>query len=216
MTTIVLADDHQLVRQGFRALLEAQPDLSVVGEASDGREAIDLVERLKPHVLIVDLRMPGLNGLEVTRHVSQRVPRTRIIVLSMHANEAYVLEALRYGADAYVLKDSSAAELVRAVREVIAERYYLSPPLSQRAIEAYLQKAESATSDPYDTLTGREREVFQLAAEGNNNAEIAARLSISPRTAEAHRASIMRKLGLHTQADLIRYALRRGIIPLES
>ena len=216
MTTIVLADDHQLVRQGFRALLEAQPDLSVVGEASDGREAIDLVDRLKPHVLIVDLRMPGLNGLEVTRRVSQRVPRTRIIVLSMHANEAYVLEALRYGADAYVLKDSSAAELVRAVREVIAERYYLSPPLSQRAIEAYLQKAESATSDPYETLTGREREVFQLAAEGNNNAEIAARLSISPRTAEAHRASIMRKLGLHTQADLIRYALRRGIIPLES
>jgi len=216
MTTIVLADDHQLVRQGFRALLEAQPDLSVVGEASDGREAIDLVERLKPHVLIVDLRMPGLNGLEVTRRVSQRVPRTRIIILSMHANEAYVLEALRYGADAYVLKDSSAAELVRAVREVIAERYYLSPPLSQRAIEAYLQKAESATSDPYDTLTSREREVFQLAAEGNNNAEIAARLSISPRTAEAHRASIMRKLGLHTQADLIRYALRRGIIALEN
>ena len=216
MTTIVLADDHQLVRQGFRALLEAQPDLSVIGEASDGREAIDLVERLKPHVLIVDLRMPGLNGLEVTRRVSQRVPHTRIIILSMHANEAYVLEALRYGADAYVLKDSSAAELVRAVREVIAERYYLSPPLSQRAIEAYLQKAESATSDPYDTLTSREREVFQLAAEGNNNAEIAARLSISPRTAEAHRASIMRKLGLHTQADLIRYALRRGIIALEN
>jgi two-component system response regulator NreC len=215
MTSIVLADDHQVVRQGLRALLEAEPDFSLVGEAGDGLETAQLIERLEPDVLIIDLMMPNLNGLEVTRQVSQRWPRTRVVILSMHANEAYVLEALRNGAAGYVLKDSSAADLVKAVREVVAGRRYLSPPLSERAIEAYLHKAQSAELDPYETLTTREREVLHLAAEGHSNAEIAARLSISPRTAETHRANMMRKLNLHTQTDLIRYALRRGILPME-
>jgi len=213
--SILLADDHQVVRQGLRALLEAEPDFCLIGEAGDGLETVQLAERLKPDVLIVDLMMPGLNGLEVTRQVRQRSPQCRVVILSMHSNEAYVLEALRNGAAGYVLKDSSAADLVQAVREVAAGRRYLSPPLSERAIETYIQKAEATTLDPYETLTTREREVLHLAAEGRTNAEIAAQLSISPRTAETHRANLMRKLGLRTQTDLIRYALRRGVLPME-
>ena len=216
MIKIVLADDHTVVRQGLRALLEAEPDFSVVGEASDGLEALRLVDQLSPNVLVLDLMMPGLNGLEVARQLSKHATHPRIVVLSMYSNEAYVLEALGNGASAYVLKDSSSADLVHAVREVAAGRRYLSPPLSDRAIEAYQEKAKAATLDKYDTLTTREREVLQLAAEGHTSTEIAGRLGISSRTAEAHRSNLMHKLALHTQADLIRYALRRGIIPMEN
>ena len=215
MTTIILADDHAIVRQGLRALLEAEPDLSVVGEAADGLEVVTLVERLNPRVLILDLMMPGLSGLEVTRRVCQRTPQTRVVILSMHASEAYVLEALRNGAAAYVLKEASGAELVHAVREVAAGRRYLSPPLSENAIEVYVQKAKAGPLDPYETLTNREREVFHLAAEGRSNGEIAAKLGISARTVETHRANLMRKLGFHNQTDLVRYALQRGILPAE-
>jgi DNA-binding NarL/FixJ family response regulator len=213
--TIVLADDHHVVRQGLRSLLEAEPDLSVVGETGDGLEAAQLVERLQPDVLVLDLMMPGLNGLEVTRQVSQRSPQTHVVILSMHANEAHVLEALRAGAAAYVLKESTSGELVRAVREAFAGRRYLSPPLSERAIEAYMQKAESAALDPYEMLTAREREVLHLVVEGHTSAEIAERLFISRRTVETHRANLMRKLHLRTHTDLIRYALQRGILPME-
>jgi DNA-binding NarL/FixJ family response regulator len=216
MKTIVLADDHHVVRQGLRALLEAEPDFSVIGEAGDGLEALQLIEQLKPNVLVLDLMMPGLNGLEVTRQAGKHSSHTRIVILSMYANEAYVLEALGNGASAYVLKDSSSADLVLAVREAASGRRYLSPPLSDRAIEAYQEKAKAASLDNYETLTTREREVLQLAAEGNTSSEIAARLGISPRTAETHRTHLMHKLSLHTQADLIRYALRRGIIPMEN
>jgi two-component system, NarL family, response regulator NreC len=214
--TIVLADDHHVMRQGLRMLLEAQEDFCVVAEAGDGLEAVKLVEHLKPCVLIVDLMMPGINGLEVARQVSHHSPQTHIIVLSMYGNEPYVLEALRNGAAGYVLKDANAAELLRAVHEVVVGRRYLSPPLSEHAIEAYLQKAEGAVLDLYETLTTREREVLQLAAEGRTNADIAAALYVSPRTVETHRAHLMHKLELHTQADLIRYALKRGILPMDA
>lgn len=213
--TIVLADDHPIVRQGLRTLLEAEPDLTIVGEAADGLETVELAARLRPQVLILDLMLPGLSGLEVTRQVHQRSPQTRVVILSMHANEAYVLEALRNGAAAYVLKEAGAAELLQAVREVTAGRRYLSPPLSERAIEAYVEKAAAIPLDQSETLTTREREVLHLAAEGHSNPEIAARLGISPRTAETHRANLMRKLGLRSQTELIRYAMRRGIIPSE-
>ena len=214
--TIVLADDHQVVRHGLRVLLESEANFRIVGEASDGLEAVELAEKQQPDVLVLDLMMPGLNGLEVTRQCGHRAQHTNVVILSMYNNEAYVLEALRAGAKAYVLKASTSDELVRAIREVVAGRRYLSPPLSERAIQAYSQKAELAAVDAYETLTTREREILQLAAEGCTNAEIAARLSISPRTAETHRANLLRKLGLHTQTDLIRYALRRGILPIDN
>ena len=214
-TTIMLADDHKIVRQGLRALLEAEPDFHLVGETGDGLEAVQLAERLCPDVLVLDLMMPGLGGLEVTLQVGKRSPQTRVIILSMHADEAYVLEALRNGAAGYVLKESSADELVQAVREVVAGRRFLSSPLSERAIDAYVSKAQEVVLDRYETLTAREREVLHLAAEGHTNAEVADRLSISSRTAETHRANMMRKLALRSQTDLIRYALRRGIIPME-
>ena len=217
MPTIVLADDHPIVRSGLRALLEAEPGYEVIGEADDGRGALDLVERLRPALLVVDVMMPGLGGLEVTRLVTQRVPSTRVIVLSLHSNEAYVLEALRNGAAAYVLKNSSTSALVEAVREVMAGHRYLSPPLTERAITAYIARstASDAALDRYDLLTTREREVLHLAAEGLTNPEIGERLHISPRTAETHRANLMRKLDLTTQADLLKYALHRGLLTPE-
>jgi DNA-binding NarL/FixJ family response regulator len=216
VTTIVLADDHPVVRQGLRALLEAEEDLRVVGEASDGLEAVRLVERLKPNVLVTDLMMPGLSGMEVTRQARDLSPGTRSVVLSMHASEAYVLEALKYGAAAYVLKEATATELVYAVREVAAGRRYLSAPLTTRVLDAYVQKVQDAAGDPHETLTTREREVLHLAAEGRTSAEIARRLFLSPRTVETHRAAMMRKLGLRTQTDLVRYAIRRGMLPPDS
>lgn len=215
MTTIVLADDHPVVRQGMRALLEAEPDLRVIGETGDGLEAAALVERLQPDVLVLDLMMPGLSGMETARHVQKRAPRTRVVILSMHADESYVLEALRHGAVGYILKTSNPTDLVLAVREVTAGRRYLGPPLSERAIEAYILKTGETPPDPYETLTAREREVLHLAALGHSNAAIADRLGISPRTVETHRAHVMDKLSLRNQADLIGYAIRRRIIVTE-
>jgi two-component system, NarL family, response regulator NreC len=212
---IVLADDHQIVRQGVKSLLESHADLEVLGEAGDGIGVLTIVGRVKPDILVLDLMMPGLNGLEVTRRVSKVSPQTKVIILSMYMNEPYVIEALRNGAYGYILKESNIADLVRAIREVAAGHHYLSPPLSERAIEAYVEKTKGASLDLYDTLTTREKEVLQLAVEGNGNVEIATRLFISARTAETHRANLMRKLGLHTQTDLIKYALKKGILPTE-
>ena len=196
-------------------MLEGEPDLDVVGEVRDGLEVLPAVERLRPDVLVLDLMMPGLSGLEVLRLARKRYPKLRLVVVSMHANEAYVLEALRNGAAAYVLKGSGASEVREAVRAVLAGRRYLSPPLSERAIQSYVEKAEGVVHDAYDALSGREREVLQLSAEGYSNSEIAARLFISRRTVESHRNSLFQKLGLRSQSDLIRYALRRGIIGLD-
>jgi two-component system response regulator NreC len=213
MTTIILADDHHVVRQALRTLLEAEPDLFVVGETADGLEVVDLVDRMQPDVLVVDLMMPGLNGLDITRDISLRSSRTQVVILSMHANEAYVAEALKNGAVGYVLKDSQAKDLVQAVRQAGLGQRYLSPPLSEQAIEAYRQKVKDIGSDVYDRLTSREREVLHLVAEGYTNVEVARRLSVSPRTVETHRRNLMQKLNLHTPVDLVRYALQRGILP---
>lgn len=213
LTTVVLADDHQVVRNGLRALLDAEADLSVVGEAADGLETLALVERVKPTVLVADLAMPGLSGLDVTREARRRSPETRTVILSMYADEAYVLEALNNGAYGYVMKDASAADLLRAVREAAAGRRYLSPPLNLAAVEDYARRHHGAPVDLYETLTSRERAVLHLAGEGLTNTEIGARLSISGRTAESHRANLMRKLGLRGQTDLVRYTIERGILP---
>ncbi|MFA4837686.1 MAG: response regulator transcription factor, partial [Dehalococcoidia bacterium] len=210
MTTIVLADDHDIVRRGLCSVLEVQPGFQVIGEASNGLDTIDLVERLQPDVLVLDIVMPGLNGLEVARRVVRgSSSKTRIVILSMYENEAGVLEALRAGAMAYVVKRSMSDELVRAIREVMEGRRYLSPPLSARAIESYAEKAHGAVLDAYEMLlTAREREVLQLTAEGCTSTEVGSRLCISPRTVDTHRVSAMRKLDLHSQSDVIRFALR--------
>ena len=215
LISIVLADDHQVVRDGLRALLSAEPDFQLIGEASDGLEAVQTVQDLVPDILVVDLMMPRLNGLEVVRQITHHKLRTRCLVLSMHSNESYVVEALRNGALGYVLKSSPGVELVKAIREVSAGRRYLSPPLSDKAVSLYASQLKEAGGDPYETLTKREREVFQLSAEGLSSAEVAKRLSLSHRTVEAHRANLMRKLRIRTRTDLIRYAIRRGLIPLE-
>lgn len=213
---ILVAEDHTVVREGLCTLLKAQPDFHVVGEVEDGLQVITTVESLRPDVLVLDLMLPGLNGLEVARQVRRRSPQTRVVILSMHSTEAYVVEALRAGALGYILKKSSSAELVHAIREATAGQRYLSPSLSNLLIDAYIRKVEHETLEPYDTLTAREREVLHLVAAGHTNSEIAARLSISPRTAERHRANMMRKLNLHNHTDLIRYALQRGILPPEA
>ena len=213
--TVLLADDHPIVRQGLRHLLEAEPDVMVVGEANNGLQAVQLTEKFKPNVLILDIMMPDLNGLEVLRQVKERVPGTNCIVLSMQSADVYVVEALKAGAIGYVLKETGPSELVNAVQQVIRGERYLSPRLSERLIDVLIQKTEKMTADPYETLTTREREVLQMASEGLSTSEIAKRLSISPRTAELHRGRMMNKLGLHNQTDLIRYALKRGILPME-
>lgn len=212
MIRIILADDHKIVREGIQRLLEEESDLQVIATAADGLETVRLVDAQPPDVLIADLMMPGINGLEVTRQVAQRYPQVHIIILSMHAEEAYVLEALRSGAMGYVLKDNGHIDLLTAIREVQAGRRYLSAPLSERAIDAYVSSAPQVSGEPYDSLTPREREVLQLAAHGHTAAEIAQRLTISPRTVETHRANLMQKLGLRGQAELIRFALQRGIL----
>jgi DNA-binding NarL/FixJ family response regulator len=210
---IVLADDQHVVREAIKCLIQVEADLSVVGETADGLEVAPLVERLEPHVLVVDVAMPGLYGLEITRQVRGRSPRTAVVVLSRYVNEWYVTEALRNGAAGYVVKQAPAHELTRAIRTVAQGRRYLSSPLSPEDVQSWLLQAERLSGDSYEALTGREREVLQLVAEGYSSTRIARRLSISVRTAEAHRANVMRKLRLKNYTALIRYALARGVLP---
>jgi len=215
MITAVLADDHPIVRQGLRTLLEGDGSCQIVGEASDGLTALELIEQARPDIAILDVQLPDLDGLEVARRTRDRAPGTRVIMLSMHADEPYVLNALRYGVAGYVLKGSTTAELLAAVRTVIAGQRFLSAPLMERAIEAYASLGQEGAQpvDRYELLTAREREVLQLAAQGLSNADIGDRLSISPRTAETHRTNLLRKLGLQTQTELIRFAMSRGLLP---
>jgi DNA-binding NarL/FixJ family response regulator len=213
--TILLADDHPFVRRGIRNLLDSETDLSVVGEAEDGVQVVQLAEKFRPDILVVDLMMPNLNGLEVLKQVRHRSPKTRMVVLSMQSAEPYVVEAFRSGAVGYVLKDSAPDELIYAIRQALIDVRYLSPKLPSRLITAMTEPAKRAEQDAYENLTDREREVFQMAAEGKTAAEIAKILSISPRTAELHRGRMMNKLGLRSQTDLVRYAVKRGILPLD-
>lgn len=215
MITIVLCDDHQVVIEGLKAMLAHEADLQVVGEAHDGLEVLPVVEQLRPQVLVVDLMMPGLSGLEVVRQIGSKHRDTKIVVLSMHPSEAYVVDAFRGGASAYVLKQAPGPELVRAIRAVAAGERYLSPPLTLDKLDAYEAKTRSASVDSYETLSLREREVLQLAAEGLTNVEIGKRLSIGKRTVETHRANLIRKLSLGSQADLVRYAIKKGLLTVE-
>lgn len=219
MATIVLADDHVVVRQGLRALLESEPGFVVVGEAADGFEAVELVKRRKPTVLITDLMMPGLDGLATTQTLARLKSDTRVIILSMYGDQAYVLTALQSGAAGYVVKESCGAELFQAMREVLAGRRYLSPAIVETSIGSFssmgtiLQQAQTGSLEVHDKLTVRERKVLQLVTEGASSSDIEARLKISSRTVKSHRANCMRKLGMNTPQDLIRYALQRGGLP---
>ena len=210
--SIMVADDHEIVRQGLRLLLQNEPDFGVVAEVADGVEAVRHLEQAQPDVLVADLRMPGLDGLEVIRQAAHVSPQTRVIVYSMYADESYVLEALKLGAVGYVPKSAPTEELLRAIREAVAGRRYLSPPLSEHVISAYLRSAGASEPDPLDCLTRREREVMHLAAQGLTNAQIAESLAISARTAETHRGRMMRKLGLGSQAELGRLAGELGLL----
>ena len=216
MVTVVLADDHVVVRQGLRALLELDPIFVVVGEAADGHEAVELVKSRKPTVLITDLMMPGLDGLATTRKLSRLKSDTRVIILSMYEDQAYVLTALKSGAAGYVLKESCGAELFHAIREVVVGRRYLSPAVSEASIGSFtamgtiLQKTQTGLLEVHDKLTVRERKVLQLVVEGASTSDIGSRLKLSSRTVESLRANCMRKLGLNLPEDLISYALQRG------
>ena len=209
---ILLADDHTVVRQGLRKVLEERPDWEVVAEAGDGREAVRLAEQHKPDVAILDVAMPLLNGIEATRQIAKRVPVTRILVLSMHADEAYVMRAMQAGATGYMVKDSAGKELLKAVETVAAGRRYFSPAIEKLVQDENAVRAGAGFADRYETLSAREREIFQLIAEARSNKEVAALLDISPATVETHRARILQKLDVHNIAEVVLYAVRRGII----
>jgi two-component system response regulator NreC len=211
---ILVVDDHPIVRQGLRHLLEAEPEFRVVGEAEDGIEALQLLERLKPDILVLDMMMPSLNGLEVLHRIKNISPITRTIILSMQSADAYVFESLKNGAAGYVLKETGPSELVNAVRQVVQGNQYLSPKLSKR-LQTSGQGILDVPSDAYDTLTAREREILQMTVEGRTSHEIGEKLMISPRTIEVHRSNLMNKLGLHNQSELIRFAIKRGILQLD-
>ena len=208
MIRILLADDHSLVRQGFSMILEAQADMQIVGQAGNGREAVDLAAKLRPDVVVMDVAMPELNGIEATRRIIEASPRIRVLALSMHKDSVYVREVLRAGARGYLLKDSGDADLVAAVRAVAQGDGYLSPRVSDSVLSDYRRHV----TDPLDLLSSREREVLQMIAEGKTNKEIANSLNLSVYTVEAHRGRVMEKLNLHSTSELVRFALRSGLI----
>jgi DNA-binding NarL/FixJ family response regulator len=203
---ILLAEDHVIVRQGLRSLLE-QAGMAVLGEASDGQEALQMAHELHPDVAVLDIGMPHLNGLETARRLREALPQTKIIVLTMHTEDPYVLEAVQAGAVGYVLKTQATRDLVQAIRDVHRGEMYLSPQVSRTVVTAYLRHADL----PPDPLTSREREVLQLIAEGETTKEIAWRLELSTKTVESHRSRLMHKLDIHDAATLVRYAIRRGL-----
>jgi len=205
---IVLADDHSVVRQGFRRILDAQPDMEIVGEASNGKEALELAGKLTPDVVVMDVAMPELNGIEATRRIAETASRTRVLALSMHKDSVYVREILRAGARGYLLKDAVDEDLIAAVRAVSRGEGYLSPGVADAVLTDYRQHV----TDPIDLLTSREREVLQLIAEGKTNKEIATSLNLSVYTVDAHRGRIMEKLNLHSTGELVRFAIRKGLV----
>jgi DNA-binding NarL/FixJ family response regulator len=214
MIRIVVVDDHVILREGLRALLETEPEFAVIGEAGDGLEAIELASRVAPDVMLLDLSLPGLNGLDVTLRLGHVVPRTRVLILSGSADTHDVRQALHNGASGYVVKGACIDTLVQAVRCVVSGRIFLSSPFAEQGLDAFIGPRSDRNGDPCRRLTFREREVLHLAAEGLTSRQVGGRLSISPRTAEAHRANLMRKLRLCSQTELVRFAISHGIVRL--
>ena len=210
---VLLAEDHTIVREGIRSLLVGEEDIKVVGEARDGREAVRLAETLKPHVILMDIAMPVLNGIEATKQIKKQQPEIQVLILTMYDDETYIRYILQYGASGYILKQAAVEEVVSAIRIVSRGDSYLSPKVSRKVIDEYARIAgDGFPKDVYDSLSDREREVLQLVSEGNSNKKISDLLFISVRTVEAHRTNLMRKLDLHSVSELTRYAIQRGII----
>ena len=213
---VLLVEDHTIVRKGLRALLEGQSDILVVGEAEDGRQALEQVQQILPDVVLMDIGMPGLNGLEATRQIKHQFPKTKVVVLTMHTNAEYIFNVLQAGASGYLIKQAATEEVISAIRAAYHGESFLSPSISTKVIEEYLRRAgKTELVDPFERLTSREREVLQLIAEGRSTQEIAALLYVSGKTVETHRARLMEKLGIYTIAELTQYAIRKGIIKLD-
>jgi DNA-binding NarL/FixJ family response regulator len=213
---IVLADDHQIVRQGLRTLLEAEPDMEIVAEADNGRTVLRLVQELKPQVVIMDISMPDLNGIEATRQIVAESPGVKVIALSMHSDSLFVLNMLKAGASGYLLKDCALEELTKAIRTVVGQKTYLSPGISDIVIKDFVSGWSTTGSSAFSILSAREREVLQLMAEGKSTNQIADNLCVSVKTVEAHRKTIMNKVGVHSIAELTKYAIRQGLTTLET
>lgn len=214
-TRVLLVDDHRIIREGLRALLEQQPDFEILGEAGDGRSAVRMVREHKPDVVILDVAMPDLNGIEACRQIVSENPYTRVLALSMHSGKKFVSEMLAAGASGYLLKDSAVEELVQALKTVVSNKIYLSPQIAGIVVEDYVQFMDRGADNKISKLTAREREILQLIAEGNSTKEIAATLNLSVKTIESHRRQIMEKLELYNVAELTKYAVREGLTPLE-
>ena len=212
---IILADDHQLFREGLRALLEEESDMEVLAEAENGRTAVELTSQVHPDVVVMDISMPDLNGMEAARQIAQREPKTKVVALSMHSDKRFVEGMLKAGASGYLLKDSTHEELVQAIRVAVAGQTYLSPAVVGRVVDSYTHRGRSAGDVGIETLTAREREVLQLITEGHSTKQAAAQLHISVKTAETHRQQVMNKLNIHSLAELTKFAIRQGITSLE-
>lgn len=213
---VVVADDHTILRQGIKALLDNQAGIEVIGEAKDGREALTLIERLQPDVILMDIAMPGLNGLEATRRIKKKFPKIKVLVLTMYTNEEYVFQILQAGANGYLVKETAFQDLISAIRAVYRDEAFMSPSISKKVINRYTQRAQKTNDTTSDVLTTREREVLQLIAEGSSSKKIAEALFISPKTVETHRTHIMDKLNIHNRTDLVKYAIRKGIVDIDS
>jgi len=216
-TRVFLADDHQLVRDGLKMLLEADPEVTVVGETGDGRDAVRQVRKLKPDVVILDVAMPEMNGIEAAQIIHQDAPDAALIILSMYSTKEHIFRALRAGASGYLLKESAAAEVLHAVREVRCGRRYLSTRVSEELIDAFVHPgSEADLSTPLETLSSRERQILQLVAEGKTSAQIAKTLFLSPKTVDTYRSRLMSKLDIHDIAGLVRFAIQQGLLSAES
>ena len=212
---VLVADDHTILRQGIKSLLDNQEGIEVIGEAKDGREALRIIEETLPDVILMDIAMPGLNGLEATRRIKKKFPRMKVLVLTMYTNEEYIFQILNAGANGYLVKETAFQDLISAIKAVYKNEAFMSPSISKKVINSYIKRAQDDEEKTCEILTTREREILQLIAEGNSSKKIAEALFISPKTVETHRTHIMDKLNIHNRTGLVKYAIRKGIVDMD-